>query len=774
MSDTKVVFENGIAVVKITDWLDSAAGINTHRIVLPMIQRGSVWKPHQVMDLWDTLLRGMPLGSMMASQAGQDMQCFHPITRELEVLAEQGGLSLLDGQQRTLSMLLAWPAIGQRMNRRLWVDLGENDKSDHLFRFHFSTEQHPFGFQRAGQSGSSVNKLSRSDRRKALAAYANLLQRDSTGATTGTTRQLFAHQDVRPWQGTLPIDLQWLIALFNEGAEAFKNGIQQQRRDLKNWLAAQINQEYGEQLDERLRKDIDSHFERQLKALKEMAQDDFDKRTERLFEALTKFFKQHMPIIEVPYQVFVTDDDNDDQDPALAVLFQRVGTGGTALSNADYVFSVIKQRSPQCHALVEDLLKDEKIAALFTPVTLVTTAVRLTAAKLGLTDHLKIDKAQFARLLRGDAKNGNTDFLSEFASQIKQDGEFSHLLKALIDEISYTRSGDIGLPKHALCLLDIPALEIALRWLQMQNDPEAAMAGNRKALIRFMLYCALAVTNLPKASELVFKTLKEQSLGGADDVFPDRSLIKMLAKENLAYPMYAPDDYRCTLRKMIFTPDDEVGLRGWSRFDINFVGITAGLPEEKIVAIEQAIRLYQKWWNRKNSYAHSMLLWLQRDYVHQKFESIPALPGMEDETPYDFDHICPQNHWYYWTGSTGENRLIDFRHQGDGNHGAESLLGNSIGNVRAWCSSDNRSDGESPPALKLRLKEQDEQSCELLTESAIAQPAADWLNCSFANGRENELRYWDASRAQAFQRAIEQRAFTLYERFYTELAFGEH
>ena len=46
---------------------------------------------------------------------------------------------------------------------------------------------------------------------------------------------------------------------------------------------------------------------------------------------------------------------------------------------------------------------------------------------------------------------------------------------------------------------------------------------------------------------------------------------------------------------------------------------------------------------------------LQRDYVYRQFEEKPVLPGMEEDTPYDFDHICPQNHWYGWTGA-GEGR----------------------------------------------------------------------------------------------------------------------
>jgi len=58
-------------------------------------------------------------------------------------------------------------------------------------------------------------------------------------------------------------------------------------------------------------------------------------------------------------------------DPPLAILFKRVGTGGEELSNADYVYSVIKHYVPEVHGTVEALLKDEKVSALYTPTTLV-------------------------------------------------------------------------------------------------------------------------------------------------------------------------------------------------------------------------------------------------------------------------------------------------------------------------------------------------------------------------------------------------------------------
>lgn len=69
--DTK----NDVSVLPIVQWLDYAAGFDPSVFVaLPLIQRGSVWKPDQLINLWDTLLRGMPLGSLIYSkmQAGME------------------------------------------------------------------------------------------------------------------------------------------------------------------------------------------------------------------------------------------------------------------------------------------------------------------------------------------------------------------------------------------------------------------------------------------------------------------------------------------------------------------------------------------------------------------------------------------------------------------------------------------------------------------------------------------------------------------------------
>src|SRR4051812_26236620 len=58
-----------IAVILLTNWLDWVTLKNRELFVaLPMIQRGSVWKANAIADLWDSLLRGMPVGSLTVSR----------------------------------------------------------------------------------------------------------------------------------------------------------------------------------------------------------------------------------------------------------------------------------------------------------------------------------------------------------------------------------------------------------------------------------------------------------------------------------------------------------------------------------------------------------------------------------------------------------------------------------------------------------------------------------------------------------------------------------
>ena len=61
-----------------------------NNIKLPALQRSFVWKPYQIETIWDSILRGFPIGSFLLSNSNNE------------------DLFLLDGQQRATSIALGF------------------------------------------------------------------------------------------------------------------------------------------------------------------------------------------------------------------------------------------------------------------------------------------------------------------------------------------------------------------------------------------------------------------------------------------------------------------------------------------------------------------------------------------------------------------------------------------------------------------------------------------------------------------------------------------
>lgn len=209
------------------------------------------------------------------------------------------------------------------------------------------------------------------------------------------------------------------------------------------------------------------------------------------------------------------------------------------------------------------------------------------------------------------------------------------------------------------------------------------------------------------------------------------------------------------IKRDVVISSDATRLRGWKRFD------TLHASDD----VKRVVSLYQRWWGN-GRYMHPLLLWLQRETV-AGFEGSPVA-GREEDTPFDYDHICPANHWAGWTGVKGADRLIDFLVKDDDE--GHWRVGNSIGNIRVWQSKENRSDGDAAPSEKLKFNNPSERD-KLLQQSAIDSSQIEgWEFCS---GEEYRRRSWNETRVKAFQQVVEQRAFALYKRFYSELGFSE-
>ncbi len=123
------------------------------RASVPVLQRGLVWNPAQIELLWDSILRGFPIGALVLSAkiSGQ--------TKANEETRTDITHHLLDGQQRCDAIALGYKdpfgtLHGQSESKAgtsiLWLDLDplKNQWSTREFVVRLTTPSHPWGYTR--------------------------------------------------------------------------------------------------------------------------------------------------------------------------------------------------------------------------------------------------------------------------------------------------------------------------------------------------------------------------------------------------------------------------------------------------------------------------------------------------------------------------------------------------------------------------------------------------------------------------------------------------
>ncbi len=122
------------------------------KLTIPNIQRGLVWKSIQMELLWDSILRGFPIGAMLILQHD-----------------EKG--EILDGQQRSNAIISGFNTLelldaNVKVNTILWLDLlfkgTEEDEERRMFGIRLTNTSHPWGYDSLG------GKLEAKDRRESI------------------------------------------------------------------------------------------------------------------------------------------------------------------------------------------------------------------------------------------------------------------------------------------------------------------------------------------------------------------------------------------------------------------------------------------------------------------------------------------------------------------------------------------------------------------------------------------------------------------------------
>ena len=84
---------------------------------IPVLQRGLVWSPKQIELFWDSIMRGIPVGSFVVCPN---------IEGQHRISVEKSKYHLLDGQQRANAISLGFDTYNDPKNPKksiLWLDI---------------------------------------------------------------------------------------------------------------------------------------------------------------------------------------------------------------------------------------------------------------------------------------------------------------------------------------------------------------------------------------------------------------------------------------------------------------------------------------------------------------------------------------------------------------------------------------------------------------------------------------------------------------------------
>lgn len=204
-----------------------AALFNRDYISIPAVQRGKVWNATRVEVLWDSIMRGIPIGSFVIKPGNQKWE-------------------LLDGQQRVNAISLGFQDFHglEELNRAesiLWIDLMPNKEneinknSNRKYFFRVTTLAHPWGYHFSSNETRN-DPLDSQEKRDAV----NLLSTNGLKWTPGKSRRPHP-KDLWPFDSCFPVPFSILRQYFEKKPDGDFDGFWQDCKSVdayckSNWF----------------------------------------------------------------------------------------------------------------------------------------------------------------------------------------------------------------------------------------------------------------------------------------------------------------------------------------------------------------------------------------------------------------------------------------------------------------------------------------------------------------------------------------------------------
>lgn len=622
--------------------------IQEFEISLPSLQRGFVWKPHQIESLWDSLLRGYPVGAVLMSQNGKKKE-------------------LLDGQQRSTTIALGYvnplkeddslEIFNLKKNiPAIWVDFKTINQSKYGIKHgvRVLTRSHPWGYQ----MNDHRKPLTTSDKEKALAYFRKRVGNDLMGFSKLPKK---VHS---PWDAHYPIPLAVLLetddSTFGQWESTIRHYMQTELADIET------KHSLGNPVD-----------------YTELESEDF----ETLYDAVKKAKKILIPEILVQKEILSEEDTNEETGDA--TLFVRLNSEGTRISGEELIYSLLKATFPEAKELVE------KIGVRYmAPSRLVNLFARLSLMDVqGYNSFQKeMDMKSFRRELKSDA------FLTKLKWFIFNEEEYhgSSPAQKLINDAIDILSFNNAIPKIYIKEIVNKVPDLFLVLLVYISKNQEGLENEKGQIYRDFHSIVIFNSDQKKAARLLFNGLKEESFRNWKEVV-DHIRVKHY---DMIFPMVEPKEFShfaldCLLER--YVSSRRTYFSNWDMlkdlFNSNkeqlksfflYMNDSDDLSDE--MELNKGVEVAALYWQNLFSpvfWNKNLLALVQRDYFQQEFEEFMEFDGIEDTNrPWDWDHIYPHS----WVGSKPYIAQI------------VRWIVNSNGNFRALSFNENRSQNnhESP------------------------------------------------------------------------------
>jgi len=773
---------------------------------LPALQRGAVWKPAQVEALWDSLLRGFPIGAFLLAPYYEERgkQRFrYQESMDSPLINNISDFHLLDGQQRcngiTLGFLNSWIALEYNVPAALWVDLIPPDPQDERgFIFRVVTRSHPWGYRR----NDPTQRLEAKHRRAALSAYRDA----NNSANLGSQDYLCIGQVnlslVWPWDAKAPVPFPLLIEAVISGNDKVWELLQSKLGNLlPYWSGAEdlpcLNGNWKTRV-ENLLKNPSHHMDRIVEGIR---------RIEGTGEEIPSVL---IPALILPEEVVIepiavpreTDqeaiEDNPDvslQHDPIETLFIRVNSAGTPLVGEELIYSILKSIWPDAQGFVESLS-----TRFMTPSRLVMLLSRLILARTD-TGRERVpappDVGRFRRLI-----HGRDSQCPDFRQRLKESlarGEAETLFNVARNLLVGTKA-DIQYLLPPVLAADMAhrtppeAFFFLLSWLdrmqQASLDPLRISISAHKRMIGALTALSWFANKATDCLNTLWRRLNRLEPHNLPKFFSKgvlKSCIRLTDRREIQLlPLAPPDILQSAVEESITeargyrTPNSNFWRewRWWERFSGTFKykesmkswyleNLASWKREEEgqEIILDAWTKLADVLWGKRE-----LVLYAQRKYLVDWFpKHDPASPDQLEDTdrPWDMDHIHPQKYIY---GRWNIPLIIKDWH-------------GSIGNLRAWPLEANRADGEEPPCKKLSQPAEIKEHYGLTTSEQVhkasfigsewpqwkeSTPAQDWFHANYLAKTEE----YPSCRGALIQ-AITARWVALYREWYETLLVGD-